>query len=78
MNVFLFQAPPSKKRKLEKPRKPMMFTMLETTVLMLKEKLNGSQNPTPSYVAVVTGFLKKILTDLKVKTSVDSCEQENT
>lgn len=56
----------------------MMFTVLETTVLMLKEKLNGSQNPTPSYVAVVTGFLKKILTDLKVKTSVDSCEQENT
>ncbi|XP_018409607.1 PREDICTED: methyltransferase-like protein 16 [Nanorana parkeri] len=59
--------PPSKKRKLDKPRKPMLFTILETTVLMLKEKLNGSQDPAPSYVAVVTGFLKKILTDRKVE-----------
>lgn len=69
-------APPFKKRKLEKPRKPMLFTVLETTVLMLKEKLNGSQNPTPSYVAVVTGFLKKILTDLKVEHKSMPCGKE--
>ncbi|XP_077336622.1 RNA N(6)-adenosine-methyltransferase METTL16 isoform X2 [Lithobates pipiens] len=69
-------APPFKKRKLEKPRKPMLFTVLETTVIMLKEKFNGSQSPTPSYVALVTGFLKKILTDLKVEHKYMPCGKE--
>ncbi|XP_072285943.1 RNA N(6)-adenosine-methyltransferase METTL16 isoform X2 [Pyxicephalus adspersus] len=68
--------PPSKKRKLEKPRKPMMFTVLETTLLMLKEKSNGSHDPATSYVAVVIFFLKKILTDLKVQHKPVPCGNE--
>ncbi|KAM3935002.1 RNA N(6)-adenosine-methyltransferase METTL16 isoform 1-T2 [Leptodactylus fuscus] len=57
--------PPSKKRKLEKPRKPMMFSVLETTVKMLKDKSDCSDDS--DYISVVTDCLRKILTDLKVQ-----------
>lgn len=57
--------PPSKKRKLEKPRKPMMFYVLETTVKMLKDKSDCSDDSEPT--SVVTDCLKKILTYLKVQ-----------
>ncbi|XP_040279431.1 RNA N6-adenosine-methyltransferase METTL16 [Bufo bufo] len=57
--------PPSKKRKLEKPRKPMMFSVLETTVKMLMDKFDCSVDS--EHVSVVTDCLKKILTDLKVQ-----------
>ncbi|KAM9320300.1 RNA N(6)-adenosine-methyltransferase METTL16 [Gastrophryne carolinensis] len=66
--------PPSKKRKLEKQRKPMMFTVLEATVRILKEKSDGSSENAGG-VAVVTGFLKKILTDLKVQQKPMPCEK---
>ncbi|XP_056414433.1 RNA N6-adenosine-methyltransferase METTL16 [Hyla sarda] len=57
--------PPSKKRKLERPRKPVMFCVLETTVKMLKSKseCTGDLN----HISVVTDCLKKVLTDLKVQ-----------
>ncbi|XP_069617384.1 RNA N6-adenosine-methyltransferase METTL16 [Ranitomeya imitator] len=55
---------PSKKRKLEKSRKPMIIYMLEATVKMLKNKTDCSDK---SDVSVVTDFLKKTLGDLKVQ-----------
>ncbi|XP_073421702.1 RNA N(6)-adenosine-methyltransferase METTL16 isoform X2 [Dendrobates tinctorius] len=55
---------PSKKRKLEKPRKPMIIYMLEASVKMLKNKADCSDK---SDVSVVTDFLKKTLSDLKVQ-----------
>ncbi|XP_068126340.1 RNA N6-adenosine-methyltransferase METTL16 [Hyperolius riggenbachi] len=67
--------PPSKKRKLEKPRKPMMFTVPETTVLLLKEKCDPTTREA-GYVAVVTSCLKKILTDLKVQHKPMPCGNE--
>ncbi|XP_073523892.1 RNA N(6)-adenosine-methyltransferase METTL16 isoform X2 [Phyllobates terribilis] len=57
--------PPSKKRKLEKPRKPMIIYMLEATVKMLKNKADCSDKSED--VSVVTDFLKKILSDLKIQ-----------
>ncbi|KAG8590294.1 hypothetical protein GDO81_006717 [Engystomops pustulosus] len=57
--------PPSKKRKLEKPRKPIMFSVLEGTVKMLKDKSDCSDGT--EHISVVTACLKKILNDLKVQ-----------
>uniref|UniRef100_A0A6I8RZL8 U6 small nuclear RNA (adenine-(43)-N(6))-methyltransferase n=1 Tax=Xenopus tropicalis TaxID=8364 RepID=A0A6I8RZL8_XENTR len=57
---------PPKKRKLEKPRKPMVFTVLESVIKLLVEKLpSGSE--VPESITVVTDCIKKILTDLKVQ-----------
>ncbi|XP_063812096.1 RNA N6-adenosine-methyltransferase METTL16 [Pseudophryne corroboree] len=66
--------PPSKKRKLEKPRKPMMFTVLGSTVKMLQEKsVSGSGD---SHIAVITDCIKKLLTDLKVQHKPVPCGKE--
>ncbi|XP_066455727.1 RNA N6-adenosine-methyltransferase METTL16 [Eleutherodactylus coqui] len=66
--------PPSKKRKLERPRKPMMFCVLETTVKMLKEKCDSSGDS--EHTSVVTNCLKRILTDLKVQHKPVPCGNE--
>ncbi|KAM4795094.1 RNA N(6)-adenosine-methyltransferase METTL16 [Rhinophrynus dorsalis] len=61
----IIPAPP-KKRKVEKPRKPMMFTVLGATVKMLQAKLPSSSED-PESIVVVAESIKKILTDLKVQ-----------
>ncbi|KAM4701047.1 RNA N(6)-adenosine-methyltransferase METTL16 isoform 2-T2 [Discoglossus pictus] len=66
---------PPKKRKVEKPRKPMMFTVLETTVKMLATK-SAAVCEIPDTIAVVTEWIKKILTDLKVQHKPVPCGKE--
>lgn len=62
----IMPSPPSKKRKLEKPRKPITFTLLEYTIKELRNKVASSE-PVPSEaIEVVTAVVEKILTDLKV------------
>ncbi|XP_078278531.1 RNA N(6)-adenosine-methyltransferase mettl16 isoform X3 [Rhinoraja longicauda] len=62
----IMPSPPSKKRKLEKPRKPITFTLLECTVKEMRKKVASSE-PVPSEaIEVVAAVVEKILTDLKV------------
>ncbi|KAM4044079.1 RNA N(6)-adenosine-methyltransferase METTL16 isoform 1-T2 [Anomaloglossus baeobatrachus] len=56
---------PAKKRKLEKTRKPLTICMMETTLKMLKNRADCSDNSED--ISVVTDFLKKTLSDLKVQ-----------
>ncbi|XP_053313139.1 RNA N6-adenosine-methyltransferase METTL16 [Spea bombifrons] len=63
---------PPKKRKLEKPRKPMMFTVLEAIVKLLAAKSSQSLEDVGS-IAVVTEWMKKILTDLRVQHKYVTC-----
>lgn len=61
-------SPPSKRRKLEKPRKPITFVVLESVMkeLSLKASSLGSETVEEGIV-VVTTWIEKILTDLKVQ-----------
>lgn len=54
-------SPPCKKRKLEKARKPLTFTVLKATVMELQ-----IQTPNSSPTESVSAWLENILTDLKV------------
>ncbi|NP_001003611.1 RNA N(6)-adenosine-methyltransferase mettl16 [Danio rerio] len=54
-------SPPCKKRKLEKARKPLTFTVLKATVAELQ-----AQTPHSSPTESVSAWLENILTDLKV------------
>ncbi|XP_056329744.1 RNA N6-adenosine-methyltransferase mettl16 [Danio aesculapii] len=54
-------SPPCKKRKLEKARKPLTFTVLKATVAELQ-----TQTPHSSPTESVSAWLENILTDLKV------------
>lgn len=54
-------SPPSKKRKLEKARKPLSFTLPEAGLKELQTKASGT-----SSVDSVTALLEKTLTDLRV------------
>uniref|UniRef100_A0A8C5P8J1 U6 small nuclear RNA (adenine-(43)-N(6))-methyltransferase n=1 Tax=Leptobrachium leishanense TaxID=445787 RepID=A0A8C5P8J1_9ANUR len=63
---------PPKKRKLEKPRKPMVFTVLNSTIRMLETKSSKSLEHVGN-VAMVSESLKKILTELKVQHKYVSC-----
>eukprot|EP00062_Callorhinchus_milii_P015328 gi/632965459/ref/XP_007898902.1/ PREDICTED: methyltransferase-like protein 16 isoform X2 [Callorhinchus milii] len=59
-------SPPSKKRKLEKPRKPIIFTVLESTIMELGNKVRSSESVTTEGIEVVATGIEKILTNLKV------------
>ncbi|GCB72141.1 hypothetical protein scyTo_0001844, partial [Scyliorhinus torazame] len=62
----IMPSPPSKKRKLEKPRKPITFTILESTIKELKNKV-ASSDPVPTEdIEVATTAIEKILAELKV------------
>ncbi|XP_063300059.1 RNA N6-adenosine-methyltransferase METTL16 [Pelobates fuscus] len=63
---------PPKKRKLEKPRKPMVFTVLNSTVQMLQAK-SSKCTEVIGNVGVVSEWLKKILTELKVQHKYVTC-----
>ncbi|XP_078080889.1 RNA N(6)-adenosine-methyltransferase mettl16 [Mustelus asterias] len=62
----IMPSPPSKKRKLEKPRKPITFTVLQSTIKVLKNKVVGSDPVPTEDIEVVTTTIEKILAELKV------------
>ncbi|XP_062887904.1 RNA N6-adenosine-methyltransferase mettl16 [Mobula hypostoma] len=62
----IMPSPPSKKRKLEKPRKPITFTVLEPTVKELRNKVANLDPVTSEAIEVVTTVVEKILNELKV------------
>lgn len=66
MPSFFFQSPPSKRRKLEKPRKPITFVVLESVMKELSLKASPLGSETVEGIVVVTTWIEKILTDLKV------------
>uniref|UniRef100_A0A8B9SMN2 U6 small nuclear RNA (adenine-(43)-N(6))-methyltransferase n=1 Tax=Anas platyrhynchos TaxID=8839 RepID=A0A8B9SMN2_ANAPL len=60
-------SPPSKRRKLEKPRKPITFTVLASTVNELSTKAAAMGWDAVEAIAVVRAWVEKILADLKVQ-----------
>lgn len=60
-------SPPSKRRKLEKPRKPITFVVLESVMKELSLKASPLGSETVEGIVVVTTWIEKILTDLKVE-----------
>ncbi|OXB76233.1 UNVERIFIED_CONTAM: hypothetical protein H355_014641 [Colinus virginianus] len=60
-------SPPSKRRKLEKPRKPITFTVLASTVKELSIKAAAMGWDAAEAIAVVRAWIEKILADLKVQ-----------
>ena len=64
--LFFFQSPPSKRRKLEKPRKPITFVVLGSVMKELALKASSLGPETVEGIVVVTTWIEKILTDLKV------------
>ncbi|RXN13252.1 lissencephaly-1 -like protein [Labeo rohita] len=59
-------SPPCKKRKLEKARKPLTFTVLKPTVAELQTQVPSIGCTDTSPTECVSAWLEKILTDLKV------------
>ncbi|XP_041734219.1 RNA N6-adenosine-methyltransferase mettl16 [Coregonus clupeaformis] len=60
-------SPPSKKRKLEKSRKPLSFMLLQPTVKELQSQASSIGCPSnPRPVETITAWLEKTLGDLKV------------
>ncbi|NXK09505.1 MET16 methyltransferase, partial [Herpetotheres cachinnans] len=60
-------SPPSKRRKLEKPRKPITFMVLASTIKELSTKAAAMGWDAVEAIAVVRAWVEKILTDLKVQ-----------
>ncbi|NXB33014.1 MET16 methyltransferase, partial [Eulacestoma nigropectus] len=60
-------SPPCKRRKLEKPRKPITFMVLASTVKELSIKAAAMGWDAVEAIAVVRAWVEKILTDLKVQ-----------
>lgn len=59
-------SPPSKRRKLEKPRKPLSFTVTEAGLKEIQAKASSSAGGCGSPVETITALLEKTLTDLRV------------
>lgn len=61
-------SPPNKKRRMEKARKPLVFTILQPTVqeLQIKDSSSSSSRPQSNSVNTVTVWIERILTDLRV------------
>ncbi|XP_043945844.1 RNA N6-adenosine-methyltransferase METTL16 [Protopterus annectens] len=59
-------SPPCKKRKLEKTRKPLTFTVLEPIVKDLSQKLCSTGHPVSEGIYVVATWIENILTALQV------------
>ncbi|CAM5077899.1 unnamed protein product [Natator depressus] len=66
-------SPPSKRRKLEKPRKPITFIVLASTIKELSIKASAMGWDAVEGIAVVTKWIEKILTDLKVQHKYVPC-----
>ncbi|KAM8818279.1 RNA N(6)-adenosine-methyltransferase METTL16 isoform 2-T2 [Rhynchonycteris naso] len=69
-------SPPSKRRKLEKPRKPITFVVLESVMKELSLKASPLGSETVEGIVVVTTCIEKILTDLKVQHRRVPCGKE--
>ncbi|XP_029067064.1 RNA N6-adenosine-methyltransferase METTL16 isoform X2 [Monodon monoceros] len=69
-------SPPSKRRKLEKPRKPITFVVLESVMKELSLKASSLGSETVEGIVVVTTWIEKILTDLKVQHKRVPCGKE--
>ncbi|MCI4385857.1 hypothetical protein PGIGA_G00055450 [Pangasianodon gigas] len=70
-------SPPNKKRKLEKARKPLTFTVVEATAAELHSQALSIGQTHTRHVESVTYWLESILTDLKVlHNRVPSCDSE--
>ncbi|XP_028615280.1 RNA N6-adenosine-methyltransferase METTL16 [Grammomys surdaster] len=69
-------SPPSKRRKLEKPRKPITFVVLESVMKELSLKASSLGSETAEGIVVVTTWIEKILTDLKVQHKRIPCGRE--
>ncbi|XP_021497794.1 RNA N6-adenosine-methyltransferase METTL16 [Meriones unguiculatus] len=69
-------SPPSKRRKLEKPRKPITFVVLESVMKELSLKASSLGSEAVEGIVVVTTWIEKILTDLKVQHKRIPCGKE--
>ncbi|XP_060237788.1 RNA N6-adenosine-methyltransferase METTL16-like [Meriones unguiculatus] len=69
-------SPPSKRRKLEKPRKPITFVVLESVMKELSLKALSLGSEAVEGIVVVTTWIEKILTDLKVQHKRIPCGKE--
>uniref|UniRef100_A0ABI8AHY2 U6 small nuclear RNA (adenine-(43)-N(6))-methyltransferase n=1 Tax=Felis catus TaxID=9685 RepID=A0ABI8AHY2_FELCA len=69
-------SPPSKRRKLEKSRKPITFVVLESVMKELSLKASSLGSETVEGIVVVTTWIEKILTDLKVQHKRVPCGKE--
>ncbi|KAL6078541.1 hypothetical protein STEG23_011110 [Scotinomys teguina] len=69
-------SPPSKRRRLEKPRKPITFVVLESVMEELSLKALSLGSETVEGITVVTTWIEKILTDLKVHHKRIPCGKE--
>ncbi|XP_054431870.1 RNA N6-adenosine-methyltransferase METTL16 isoform X2 [Pteronotus mesoamericanus] len=69
-------SPPSKRRKLEKPRKPITFVVLESVIKELFLKAFPLGPETVEGIVVVTTWIEKILSDLKVQHKRVPCGKE--
>lgn len=69
-------SPPSKRRKLEKPRKPITFVVLESVMKELSLKASSLGSETVEGIVVVTTWIEKILNDLKVHHKRIPCRKE--
>uniref|UniRef100_A0A2D4NZ09 Methyltransferase-like protein 16 n=1 Tax=Micrurus surinamensis TaxID=129470 RepID=A0A2D4NZ09_MICSU len=69
-------SPPSKKRKLEKPRKPITFLVLESTAKELGMKASSIGINAVEGLEVVAAWIRKLLTDLKVQYKALPCGKD--
>ncbi|XP_008563936.1 PREDICTED: methyltransferase-like protein 16 [Galeopterus variegatus] len=69
-------SPPSKRRKLEKPRKPITFVVLASVMKELSLKASSLGSDTLEGIVVVTTWIERILTDLKVQHKRVPCGKE--
>lgn len=73
---LLSQSPPSKKRKLEKARKPLSFTLPEAGLKELQAKAKALGCTACSPVDSIGALLEKTLTDLRVSFSAALAQLE--
>ncbi|KAM6450040.1 RNA N(6)-adenosine-methyltransferase METTL16 [Liasis olivaceus] len=69
-------SPPSKKRKLEKPRKPITFLVLASTAKELAMKASSAGINAEEGLGVVAAWIRKLLTDLKVQHKTLPCGKD--
>ncbi|XP_028429029.1 RNA N(6)-adenosine-methyltransferase mettl16 [Perca flavescens] len=69
-------SPPSKKRKLEKARKPLSFTLPEAGLKELQAKASALGGTARSPVDSITALLEKTLTDLRVLHKCVPCRKQ--
>uniref|UniRef100_A0A2D4NEX4 U6 small nuclear RNA (adenine-(43)-N(6))-methyltransferase n=2 Tax=Micrurus spixii TaxID=129469 RepID=A0A2D4NEX4_9SAUR len=69
-------SPPCKKRKLEKPRKPITFLVLESTAKELGMKASSIGINAVEGLEVVAAWIRKLLTDLKVQHKALPCGKD--